>query len=71
MKKCKHCGERIQGSTHTCFVTNRTYHIDDDSDFLLSMVIGVATDSAITGGIIGGDIIGGIVGDSIDGNLFD
>ena len=71
-QKCKHCGETVYGSTHTCPETNTTYNVQDDgSSFLLSMAVGMATDSALLGGLIGGDMVGGIVGDLLDGDLFD
>jgi len=43
----------------------------ESDDFILSALIGFATDSAILGGLLGGDIVGGIVGDLFDGDLFD
>ena len=45
--------------------------VDEEGNFLLSVAIGAATDSALLGGIIGGDMAGGIIGDMLDGNLFD
>lgn len=45
--------------------------LNDTGDFLLSAVIGAATDSALLGGILGGDMLGGVVGDLLDGDLFD
>ena len=45
--------------------------VDDSGDFLMSAIIGAATDSAILGGLLGGSMTGGIVGDLLDGNLFD
>jgi len=45
--------------------------IDDSGDFLVSAVIGAATDSALLGGMLGGDMLGGVVGDLLDGDLFD
>ena len=44
---------------------------DEDDSFLVSALIGYATDSAILGGLLGGDMTGGIVGDLMDGDLFD
>lgn len=73
--KCKHCGETIHSwqDEHRCSVTGRTYSKDnDDGDFLLSAIIGYATDSALLGGLIGGDMTGGILGDVFNGgSLFD
>jgi hypothetical protein len=31
----------------------------------------MATDSALLGGLLGGDIVGGVVGDLFNGDLFD
>jgi hypothetical protein len=71
-KKCKHCRQTIYGSSHYCPKTRNTYSEDsDDSDFLLSVVIGYATDSAFLGGLLGGDMSGGILGDMFDGDLMD
>ncbi len=71
-KQCKTCkAEVLPGTTHTCSQdNNRTFSYDDDC-FLMSMIIGAATDSALLGGLLGGDIVGGIVGDMLDGDLFD
>lgn len=45
--------------------------IDDDGDFIMSAVIGAATDNSLIGGLLGGSIIGGILGDTLnDGDLF-
>lgn len=44
---------------------------NDDGDFILSAIIGAATDSAILGGLLGGSIMGGVLGDVFDGDLFD
>lgn len=66
---CKFCGKNGE---HYCREKGRTLDPDDDSgSFLLSAVIGAATDSALIGGLIGGDLVGGIVGDMLDGDLFD
>jgi hypothetical protein len=70
--KCKHCEQTIYGSSHTCPQTGRTYSEDSDNgDFLLSAIIGYATDSAILGGLLGGDFGGGMLGDMFDGDLMD
>jgi len=73
--KCKHCQETIQSweDEHYCSVTNKTYSkYTDDDNFLLSAVIGYATNSAILGGLLGGDVVGGILGDVFNGgDLFD
>lgn len=70
MNTCKHCNERFY-SSHYCEKERRTIRESDTGDFLTSAVIGYATDSAILGGLLGGDMTGGIVGDLLDGNLFD
>ncbi len=71
MKQCKSCNAQVNdGQAHDCPVLKRMVEADD-SDFLLSVVVGSLTDSAIIGGLVGGDIIGGIVGDVLDGDLFD
>lgn len=72
--KCKHCGQTIQSwqNSHDCPRTGKTYSEDsDDGDFLLSAIVGYATDSAILGGLVGGDMFGGILGDMFDGDLMD
>lgn len=71
MKTCKHCNRQVT-LPHHCAAVNRTINEDDSGDFLLSAVIGYATDSAIIGGLVGGDMVGGIVGDILNGgDLFD
>ena len=72
--KCKHCRETINSweDEHYCTVTGRTYTEDgDNGDFLLSAIVGYATDSAILGGLVGGDMLGGMLGDMFDGDLMD
>lgn len=51
-------------------------HPNDESsyesfDFLTSAAIAYLTDSAMLGGLLGGDFTGGFVGDMLDGDLFD
>ena len=69
---CKFCGERVSRSDsfHDCSKRGML-HVDQDDSFLVSAVIGAATDSALLGGLLGGDIIGGVIGDVLDGDLFD
>jgi hypothetical protein len=43
--------------------------VDEDDSFIVSTIIGVATDSALLGGLLGGSLLGGILGDSLDGDL--
>lgn len=73
--RCKYCGETISSweDEHFCSETGETYTKDsgDDGDVLLSAAIGYATDSAILGGLLGGDMGGGILGDMLDGDLMD
>jgi len=71
--KCKHCGQTIYSSSHHCPQTGKTYSEDSDNgDFLLSAIIGYATDSALLGGLLGGDLGGGMLGDVLNGgSLFD
>lgn len=72
MPYCKHCNQKVSSSatTHNC-PKRGLLDIDEDDSFLISAIIGAATDSAIIGGILGGDMLGGILGDSLDGDLFD
>lgn len=72
MPYCKHCDEFVSSdaSTHNCRKVG-LLNIDKDDSFLVSVAIGMVTDSAIIGGVLGGDIVGGIVGDILDGDLFD
>jgi hypothetical protein len=67
---CKHCGKKVSGSTHDC-EKKGLLNVDEDDSFLVSTLIGYTTDSALLGGLLGGDPIGGIVGDLLDGDLFD
>ena len=41
---------------------------NDSDDFLLSAVVGAATNSSIIGGLVGGDFLGGVVGDILGGS---
>lgn len=72
MPYCKHCEEYVSSSArqHDCKKVG-LLDIDEDSSFLVSAIIGAATDSALLGGLLGGDMLGGIVGDLMDGDLFD
>lgn len=45
--------------------------VDEGDSFLVSTLIGAASDSALLGGLLGGDLLGGVVGDLLDGDLFD
>ena len=72
MPYCKHCQEFVSSSatSHNCKKAG-LLDIDEDDSFLVSAIIGAATDSALLGGLLGGDMLGGIVGDILDGDLFD
>lgn len=72
MAYCKHCREYVSSnaSTHNCKKVG-LLQVDEDDSFLVSTLIGMATDSSLLGGLLGGDIVGGIVGDIIDGDLLD
>ncbi len=59
---CKHCREHQDD----CECDS-----DDITRFVVSLAIAKATNSALLGGLIGGDLLGGIIGDSLDGDLFD
>lgn len=69
---CKHCREEIMSweTTHNCSKKG-LLRVDEDNSFLVSSLIGLATDSALLGGLLGGSITGGILGDLLDGDLFD
>lgn len=72
MPYCKHCEELVSSSatSHRCKKVG-LLDIDEDDSFLVSAIIGAATDSALLGGLLGGDLLGGILGDVLDGDLFD
>lgn len=69
---CKYCRDYVSAgsSTHNCR-SKGLLNVDEDDSFLVSTLIGLATDSAIIGGLLGGDMPGGILGDSLDGDLMD
>lgn len=72
MPYCKHCNDYVSSSAKTHYCNKKgLLDIDEDSSFLVSMIIGSATDSGIIGGILGGDMLGGFIGDMLDGDLFD
>jgi hypothetical protein len=72
MAYCKHCDEYVSPSatTHNCRKAG-LLNVEIDDSFLVSVVLGAATDSALLGGLLGGSFLGGIIGDSIDSDLFD
>lgn len=73
MPYCKHCSEYVSytETVHYCKEKGFLNIEDDGSSFLVSAIIGAATDSALLGGLLGGDIVGGALGDLLDGDLFD
>lgn len=72
MPYCKHCEEYVSSNadSHNCRKRG-LLNVDEDDSFLVSALIGYATDSAIVGGLLGGDVGGAILGDILDGDLFD
>lgn len=72
MPYCKHCKKYVSATAteHNC-PKRGLLNIDEDDSFLISTIIGAATDSGLLGGLMGGDIVGGILGDALDGDLFD
>lgn len=72
MPYCKHCNEYVSlsATTHNCRKAG-LLNVHEDDSFMVSTIIGAATDSALLGGLLGGDFLGGILGDSLDGDLFD
>lgn len=67
---CKYCEQKVYGDSHNCSKKG-LLNVDEDDSFLVSTIIGMTTDSALLGGLLGGDMLGGIVGDLLDGDLFD
>lgn len=69
-RKCSRCGEIVRGN-HYCRVAQR--EIDyDDSDFMMSFVIGAVTNNWVLGAFMGGSITGGLLGDIVnDGCLME
>lgn len=77
---CKYCGQKVDTTSFYDDFDEDTEHqcpkkgllrVSEGSSFLVSTLIGFGTDSALLGGLLGGDIIGGIAGDLLDGELFD
>jgi len=67
---CKHCGEKVSSNYHHCSKKG-LLNVNEDNSFLVSTIIGMVTDSALIGGLLGGDLLGGALGDFMDGDLFD
>lgn len=69
MAKCKHCGK---DGSHFCSKLQRHITEEADSgDFLLSMAVAMASDSALLGYAVGGDLVGAIVGDALSSDSSD
>lgn len=62
MKTCPFCHKQV-GKSHFCSSKRRRVEQDDNGDFLLSFAVGMATNNALLGGLVGGDFAGGILGD--------
>lgn len=64
---CKHCEQYLPASikTHHCKKAG-LLKVDEDDSFLVSTLIGAATDSALLGGLLGGDFVGGLIGDLLN-----
>lgn len=65
MPTCKFCKKQVDGS-HYCSSKGRVVDEVSDSDFILSALIGYATNSTVLGGMIGGDIVGSLIGDLLN-----
>lgn len=64
--RCKQCGALvIKGKMHKCPTTGVTYdtRADNSGDFFTSMMIGMITNNAMLGGMIGGNWGGAMLGD--------
>jgi hypothetical protein len=74
---CTHCGNYVSedDNFHNCPIKGHMKRVQNNSNdlfpFILSAGIAMATDSALLGGLLGGDIVGGVVGDLFNGDLFD
>lgn len=64
MPYCKHCRDYVSedADSHECRRVG-LLNITEDDSFLVSTLIGMATDSGITGALLGGSIAGGFLGD--------
>lgn len=72
MPYCKHCEEYVSAhaTQHNCR-SKGLLRVDEDDSFIVSAIVGAATDSALLGGLLGGSLLGGMLGDGLDGDLFD
>jgi len=66
---CKHCRELVSESatSHNCTKVG-LLNVDEDDSFLVSTLIGLATDSTLMGGLLGGSFTGGLLGDLLGGD---
>lgn len=72
MSYCKHCEEKISsGSRHHHCKKKGLLNIDEDDSFLVSAIIGAATDSTLLGGILGGSFLGSMLGNILDDSIDD
>lgn len=69
---CKYCKQELSEYTRTHDCQQKgLLKVSEDDSFMVSALIGYASDSALLGGLLGGDFIGGGLGDILDGDLFD
>jgi hypothetical protein len=52
----------------TDFISN-TPPPDNNGDFTTAMMVGMATDNGLLGGLVGGDLLGGIVGEMLHDSI--
>lgn len=66
---CKHCRELVSenATSHNCTKVG-LLNIDEDDSFLVSTLIGLATDSTLMGGLLGGSFTGGLLGNLLSGD---
>lgn len=69
MAYCKHCKELVseRATSHNCTKVG-LLNIDEDDSFLVSTLIGMATDSTLLGGMLGGSFAGAFLGDVLAGD---
>ncbi len=65
MKLCTKCNNKVpDGKSHFC--RNLDANIGPDSDFLISLAVGAATDSVAAGFLAGGSLTGAIIGEALN-----
>ena len=70
MDKCEKCGKEIKNDSQLCVDCEPKNEESNDENFSKSLILGIGTNNAILGSILGGDITGGIIGDaSISGGI--